>query len=341
LRPEFFRLLSSLRFWVAVGVAASLPLWAPPYYLSVAILTLVYVGMALAWNIVGGIGGQISLAHSIFLGIGSHLAAALFLKLGVNLWLGAAAAAALAAAVGAFIAWVDYRFSLGHLSFALVTLAFAEIGELIVLGWDFLGGASGLYLPSDQGRLLAFEFGGARGYFWLLLALAVVCFVANFAVLNSALGYYLRALRDNENAAQAVGIGILRNKAWAMAISAALTSLVGSAYARYASFVDPYVFASPAVIIEVVLIATIGGLGTPYGALVAAALLVPMGEIVRGQLGGVAPGLHFFIYGALIVVVVRVMPQGVVPRLRSLWERRAPGAARSKSGGKPVQQVSG
>jgi branched-chain amino acid transport system permease protein len=322
MKPEFFRVLRSVPFWAAILVAASLPLWLPSYQLSIAILTLVYVGMALSWNLLGGIGGQISLAHSLFLGIGSHLAAALFLTYGINLWLAALLSAGVAALLGAFIAYVDHRFHLGHLSFALITLAFAEIGELIVLGWDFLGGASGLNMPRDQGRFLRFEFGGARGYFWLVLALAAVCFLANLAVLNSKLGYRLRAIRDNENAAEAVGIPLLRTKATAMAISAALMALVGTAYARYASFIDPYVFASPAIIIEVVLIATIGGLGTPYGPLVAAIFLVPMGEYIRGELGGVAPGLHFFIYGLLIVIVIRVMPQGVVPWIRGVARRR-------------------
>jgi len=328
MKPEFFRLLRSLRFWVVVLAAASLPLWLPSYHLSVAILALVYVGMALAWNVVGGIGGQISLVHSVFLGIGAHLAAALFLTYGVNLWLAAALAAGLAALLGVFVAYVDHRFHLGHLSFALITLAFAEIGELIVLGWDFVGGASGLNLPRDQGRFARFEFGGARGYFWLVLVLAVACFLANLAVLNSKLGYRLRAIRDNENAAQAVGIPLLRTKATGMAISAALMALVGTAYARYTTFIDPYVFASPAIIIEVVLIATIGGLGTPYGPLVAAAFLVPLGEYVRGELGGVAPGLHFFIYGLLIVIVIRLMPQGVVPWLQGIARRRRQTAAR-------------
>jgi branched-chain amino acid transport system permease protein len=346
-KPEFFRLFRSVPFWVVVVVAASLPLWLPSYHLSIAILTLMYVGMALAWNVIGGIGGQISLAHSIFLGIGSHFAAALFLSFGVNLWIAAVLAACLAASLGMFIAWVDHRFHLGHLSFALITLAFAEIGELIVLGWDFVGGASGLNLPRDTGHLLRFEFGGAHGYFWLALVLAALCFLTNLAVLDSKLGYRLRAIRDNENAAQAVGIPLLRTKATAMAISAALMSLVGTAYARYVSFIDPYVFASPAVIIEVVLIATIGGLGTPYGPMVAAAILVPMAEIVRGELGGVAPGLHFFIYGLLIVVVIRVMPQGVVPRLSALAARRRPharpaappgGQARGDAAGDPAYE---
>jgi branched-chain amino acid transport system permease protein len=333
MKPEFFRLLRSAPFWVVVVVAASMPLWLPSYQLSIAILALVYVGMALSWNIVGGIGGQISLAHSVFLGIGSHFAAALFLNYGINLWLAAALAAGVAALLGVFIAYVDHRFHLGHLSFALITLAFAEIGELVVLGWDFVGGASGLNMPKDQGRFLRFEFGGARGYFGLVLALAALTFLANLAVLNSKLGYRLRAIRDNENAAQAVGIPLFRTKATAMALSAALMAMVGTAYARYASFVDPYVFASPAIIIEVVLIATIGGLGTPYGPLVAAVFLVPMAEYVRGELGGVAPGLHFFIYGLLIVVVIRVMPQGFVPWLRGVAKRRRHAAATSPPGG--------
>jgi len=322
MKPEFFSLVRSPWFWLAVAFVAAVPTWLPPYYLGIGVLTLIYIALALAWHIVGGLGGQISLAHSLFLGIGALLSSALFLKLGVNMWVGAALAAAFAAVMGAAIAWVDFRFKLGHLSFALITLAFAEIGELVALGWDFLGGASGLYLPADKGVLSAFQFGGAKGYFWLMLVLAVVCFLANVAILNSPLGYYLRAIRDNENAAQAVGIDMLRNKALAMAISAALTALVGTAYARYSSFVDPYLFASPAVVIDVVLIATIGGLGTPYGPLAAATLLVPFGEIIRGKLGGVAPGLHYFIYGALIILVIRTMPRGVVPTLQSLLTRR-------------------
>lgn len=326
MKPEFFQLLRAPAVWLVLAFAALMPLWLPPYYLGIGVLTLIYIALALSWNIVGGLGGQISLAHSLFLGTGAVFASALLLKFGVNMWLGMAISAALAAVMGVAIAWVDFRFKLGHLSFALITLAFAEIGELVVLGWDFLGGASGLYLPSDKGDLLAFQFGGAKGYYWLALVIAALCFLVNFAIINSPLGYYLRAIRDNENAAQAVGVALLRNKAIAMAISAALTAVIGTAYARYVAFVDPYLFASPAVVIEVVLIATIGGLGTPFGPMVAALLLVPFGELIRGNFGGVAPGLHYLVYGVLIVVVILSMPRGLVPRLMAALaaRRRAP-----------------
>ncbi len=321
MKPEFFRVLGSPALALALVLLATLPLWLPSYYLNIAILTLIFVALALAWNIVGGIAGQISLAHSLFVGTGALVASALLTRLGLNMWLGAGLAALLSAAMGAGISWIDFRFRLGHLSFALITLAFAEMGELIVLGWEFLGGASGIYLPKDQGDLLQFQFGGSSGYFWLMLVLATCCLVVNLAVLNSRLGYFLRAIRDNEAAAQAIGVAVLRNKVLAMVLSAALSSLIGTAYARYITFVDPYLLASPVLTIEIVLFATIGGLGTLFGPVIGAGVLVPLGEILRGQLGGTLPGLHSLIYGVLVIAVILGSPRGLAP-LFARWTRR-------------------
>ena len=321
MKPEFFRVLGSPLFALALLALAALPLWMPSYYLNIAILTLIYVALALAWNIVGGIAGQISLAHSLFVGAGAMVASALLMKFGLNMWLGALIAALISAALGACIAWLDFRFRLGHLSFALITMAFAEMGELVVLGWDFLGGASGIYLPQDTGQLAQFQFGGSSGSFWVMLILATVCLIVNLAVLNSPLGYFLRAIRDNEHAAQAIGVALLRNKMLAMVISAVLSSIIGTAYARYISFVDPYLLASPVLTIEIVLFATIGGLGTVFGPVIGAGLLVPLGEILRGQLGGSLPGLHYFIYGVVLIAVILGTPRGLAP-LFGRWIRR-------------------
>ncbi len=315
-------LLRNPAFWVCFLATGSIPLWLPSYYLGITTLTLVYVGLALAWNIVAGIAGQMSLGHSVFVGIGALLSSALLLRLGLNLWIGMLVAAMVSAILGAFVGWLDFRFRLSHLSFALITLAFAEMGQLAVLGIDFLGGASGFYLPKDTGNFLQFEFGGAHGYFLMLFTIATLCLLANVLILNMPLGYYLRAIRDNENAAQAIGISLLRNKVIAMVVSAVLSSFIGTAYARYSGFVDPYQMASPLLSVEVILFATIGGLGTVLGPLVGAAALVPFGEIVRGQLGAVLPGLHFFIDGVLIVVVILLMPQGVVPKIAEIIRNR-------------------
>ncbi len=331
MRPDFFEFLRSRLLWVPVILAALLPYGLSSYHLAIGTLALLYVSLALSWNIVGGMAGQISLTHSVFIGCGAIFASSLLVQLGINLWIGMAVAAAVSAVIGVFIALVDSRFRLGHLSFALVTLAFAEIGELVVSGSDFLGGASGVVLPKDLGLFWQFQFGGGPGYFWAALVLALICLVVNQAILSSRLGYFLRALRDNEDAAQAIGIRLFRAKAMAMAISAALSSVAGTLYARYSNFVDPSLLASPNLTIEIVLVATIGGLGTPLGPMLAALVLIPCGELLRGRFGGSLPGLHFFLYGVLIIIVVLTSPEGMVPRLLALRRRFA--AARARTGG--------
>lgn len=319
MNPNFYRTLRAPALWIGLLAVAVLPFVLPNYYLHIATLTLVYIALASAWNIVGGVAGQLSLAHSLFVGAGGMLASALLLKLGVNMWLGAILAAAASAALGAIIAWLDFRFRLGHLTFALITLAFAEMAEIVVIGWEFLGGASGLFLPKDTGQFSQMQFGGVQGAFWMMLSLAVVAIGANLVVLNAPLGYYLRSIRDNENAAQAIGVGLLGNKIKAMVISAVLTSFIGTAYARYLTFADPYLLASPVLTIEIVLFATVGGLGRAFGPALGALLLVPLGEVLRGKLGGVLPGLHYFIYGATVVAVIMLSPRGLLPLIQDLF----------------------
>ncbi|MGB3867347.1 MAG: branched-chain amino acid ABC transporter permease [Xanthobacteraceae bacterium] len=328
MRQEFYKTLMSPVWLVVLLLAAVLPPLLPSYYLHIIILALVYVALASAWNIVGGMAGQISLAHSLFIGTGAMLSTALLLKLGINMWLGLVISAVISGVMGAIIAWIDYRFQLGHLSFVLITLAFAEMGTVIVEGWDFLGGASGLLLPRDTGNFWEFQFGGGIGAFWVMLVLAIASILINVAILNAPLGYYLRTIRDNENAARAIGVDILRYKVAAMVISAMLSSVIGTAYVRYLTFADPYLLVSPIIIIEIVLFATVGGLGRAYGPAFGALLLVPLGEILRGKLGGTLPGLHYFIYGVVVIAVILISPRGLLPPLEKWLARlRAPTTA--------------
>ena len=200
----------------------------------------------------------------------------------------------------------------------------------IVEGWDFLGGASGLLLPQDKGDFLAFQFGGGIGAFWVMLVLAIASILINVAILNAPLGYYLRTIRDNENAARAIGVNILRYKVAAMVISAMLSSVIGTAYVRYLTFADPYLLVSPIIIIEIVLFATVGGLGRAYVAALGALLLVPLGEILRGKLGGTLPGLHYFIYGVVVIAVILMSPRGLLPLFEKWFSRARPKAATTK-----------
>ncbi|ABE38378.1 inner-membrane translocator [Rhodopseudomonas palustris BisB5] len=323
----FYKTLASPWLWGALLLTAALPLTLNSYYLHILTIALVYVALASAWNIVGGMAGQISLAHSLFIGTGAMLSTALLVKLGINMWAGLVISAAIAGLLGAIIAWIDFRFQLGHLSFVLITLAFAEMAAIVVEGWEFLGGASGLLLPRDTGDVWAFQFGGVRGAFWVMLGLAATIALINVAILNSPLGYYLRTIRDNEKAAQAIGVDVLRHKMIAMTISAVLTSIVGTCYVRYLTFADPYLLASPLITIEIVLFATVGGLGRAFGPALGALLLVPLGEVLRGQLGGAVPGLHYFIYGVVVIVVILVTPRGLLPLFEKLVRRRRPAAS--------------
>ncbi len=322
IKDDFFKTLASPWLWGIVLLGAMLPMVLSSYYTHILTIALVYVALASAWNIVGGMSGQISLAHSLFIGTGAMMSAALLVKLGINMWTGLVIAAATAGLLGAIIAWIDFRFQLGHLSFVLITLAFAEMASIVVEGWEFLGGASGLLLPQDTGNFLDFQFGGGRGAFWVMLGLATIIVLVNVAILNSPLGYYLRTIRDNEKAAQAIGVNVLRHKTTAMVISAVLTSIVGTAYVRYLTFADPYLLASPVITIEIVLFATVGGLGRAYGPALGALLLVPLGEVLRGKLGGAVPGLHYFIYGIVVIVVILATPSGLLPLFERLfWQR--------------------
>ncbi len=318
-----------LQLLIFLAALAAAPFVLPSYYLHIATLTLVYVALASAWNIVGGIGGQISLAHSLFVGTGAMLASALLLRQGLNMWAGMAIAALVSGAIGALIAFIDHRFRLGHLSFALITLAFAEMGQSVVIGSDWLGGASGLFLPKDTGDFAAFQFGGMRGDYWVMLFLAAVAILANLAILARPLGYYLRSIRDNEAAASAIGVNLLRHKTEAMVISAMLTSVIGTAYARSLTFADPYLLASPALTVEIVLVATVGGLGRAAGPALGAALLIPLGEILRGKLGGAFPGLHSFIYGVVVIAVVLASPTGLMGLVRRVSSRLSRAGAAS------------
>lgn len=330
MKSDFYDVLRSPLWWGGLLAVAAAPLVLPSYYLHIATLTLIYVALSSAWNIVGGIGGQISLAHSLFVGMGAMLSSALLLRFGINMWLGLVIAAVISGAMGALISFIDFRFRLGHLSFALITLAFAEMGEIVVIGWDFLGGASGLFLPRDTGNVLAFQFGSGHGMFFVMLALAVITVLANLAILNMPLGYRLRTIRDNEQAAEAIGVNLLRNKTIAMVISAMLTSVIGTAYARYLTFADPYQLASPLLTVEIVLVATVGGLGRAFGPALGALLLIPLGEVLRGKLGGVLPGLHYFIYGVVVISVILLSPRGLLPLIQS-W-LRWPGSRQTGGG---------
>lgn len=295
--------------WLVVGVvvavaAATAPGWMDAYHLGIATTALFFVGLASAWNIVGGMAGQFSLGNSLFVASGSTLVSALITLHGWSVWVamptGIVCSALLALIVGALM----FRRQLPHLSFALVTLALAEVGLLLVTSTDWVGAASGVVWGGGFG----IESEGS--FLRLALGLAIFTVVVAWLVHRSRLGYRMRAIRDDEPAALAIGANAFVVKTVALVISAVLTSIVATFYANYAVFVDPQSFASPVTSISVILYAVVGGLGTVRGPVIGAAVLYPLEEILRGQYGDL-PGLSETVFGGVIILVVLYAPGGI------------------------------
>jgi branched-chain amino acid transport system permease protein len=279
----------------------------------VGLLTLIFffafVGQG--WNILGGYAGQFSFGHALFFGIGAYTSSLGFAKAGLSPWIGMWAGAALAVGVGLLTGHLSFRYGLRGAYFALVMLAFAEIGRVAATNWDWVGGSFGILVPLRGHAPAVFQFGDKRYFYYVILAmlLAVTGGVALLA--RSRLGYQMLAIRENEAAAAALGVNPYRVKLTAMALSAAVTALGGAFYAQYFSYVDPAIGFGPTNSIEILLRPIIGGAGTVWGPLLGSVLLGLLGEATREAVKSIA-GLHLMLYGAILMLAVAFLPDGVM-----------------------------
>lgn len=309
--------LSDPRVYMAIG-ALSLLMLVPmglnqPFVSHIFITICLYGALATAWNIVGGFTGQLSLGHTIFYGIGAYTSTLLLIHFGVSPWLGMLVGAALSAGVGVLISYPCFR--LRGPFFALSSIAFLEVIRLLSLHQkDWTGGAAGLIVPLRLGWEWMI-FREKTPSLLIAFGLLLLTIVVTLIIRNSRFGYYLIAVREREDAAQAAGVDTVRMKIYAVAISAGLTSLVGTFHAMYITFVEPEAMFSLAFAIQIAMFALIGGVGTVAGPLVGTLLVVPMTELARTYLGASSAGLHGFVYGVVLIVIVLAMPQGIVGKM--------------------------
>lgn len=297
--------------WAALLAAAIVaPLVLPEGKLNVLVLTVLFVYLCVAWNIVGGFAGQFCLGHSLFLAAGAYTSTLLQIHLGISPWFGMFVGGFLAAAIGVAIAWLSFRYTLPPLAFALVTLSLSMLGFLAVSSIDFLGASHGLQVPT-RGDAWMYQFAGDLPYYYAVLIQAVLAITLTLWLYHHKIGLYFRSLRDNERAALAIGIPVLRYKMLALAISGFLTALAGTFYAQYLMYVEPHTFVGLNIVIEIILFTVVGGTGTRWGPVLGPLLLVPLGEFLRANLGGRIEGLHLLIYGVLLVAVIRFLPGGL------------------------------
>ena len=303
--------------------AALLPLLLDPrgYWIRVLTITLLFAAMAQAWNIVGGLANQISLGHAAFFGIGAYTSTVLLLKFGFSPWLGMFAGGALGGMAALVIAIPTMRLQ-GHY-FALATLAFGEVMRVIANVWTSLtGGPGGLSVPFVPPSFLAYSFKLLRPHAYIALAALIVVTVIFQAIRRGAMGYRLRAIRQNADAAEVIGIDTTRVKLFAAVISGALMAMLGTLYAQVAVFFDPdTVFGIAGISIRVALIAIIGGVGTAAGPILGAFFIIPLEEIMNGPLSSRAAGLSQFVFGVILIAVILWQPRGFITALDSLRAR--------------------
>jgi len=317
---------SPLTLGAALVVLCALPFTTSnAYYLDIVVQVYMWAAAAVAWNLLGGYAGQFSLGHSAFFGIGAYTSSLLLLTAGLTPWIGMLAGGALAALFALVIGYLAIR--LRGPFFTLATIALAEVLQILAVYFrDLTGGSQGLSLPFAASAA-NFTFDGKRAYALAGLGFLLFALLVSWLIERSRLGYYLVAIREEEEAARAVGVPVLGIKLIATAASAFLTAMVGTFYAQYVLWIEPAHTFSLDVSVQLALIAIIGGLGTLLGPVIGAALIIPLNMFLRAWLGASYAGLYLVVYGLVLVLVVLYARQGLVVEARGWLTRRRAGPA--------------
>jgi branched-chain amino acid transport system permease protein len=283
------------------------------YSQHVLILVLLYIALGSAWNILGGFAGQLSLGHAAFFGIGAYTAAVIASKTSLSPWLAMILGPIVVLPIALIVGWICFRLRGPY--FTLSTIAVGEVVRLVALNWNNLtGGAVGVVI-----RPSLFSGTSKLPYYYIVLAIAVSSVLLCSVLSRRKLGYYLMAIREDEETGESIGIDTTRYKLIALALSASLTAVVGAFYANYFLFVDPTIVLPLALSVEIVLMAIIGGLGTVAGPILGAILLKLSSELFRNEFAQA----NLLIYGVLLIVVILFMPGGLIGGVRRIMKMGA------------------
>ena len=252
-----------------------------PHQLHVAFQILLFGCLAYCWASSAALRARHPFGHALFMAVGAYTSTVLLLNFGVSPWLGMLAGGLLSGLLGLFIGYLSFRYGIKGTYFGLVTVAFTEIGRIVALNVPAIGGALGLYIPIQSNSFWELKFVDKASYYYvaagfLLLVLAVTAWLE-----RSATGHKLMAIRENENAAQALGINVIRYKLFATGLSAFMTALGGTLYAHYVTFIDPHTLLNLNMALEITIYAIVGGIGTLFGPLVGAVFLLPLADFTH------------------------------------------------------------
>jgi branched-chain amino acid transport system permease protein len=307
---------SPLSIFVVVVLLAALPFFATSNVtLNFLTFALIITLAAQGWNLLAGYGGQFSFGHAAFFGTGAYAIALLQVRFGINPWLALPIAIALGGLVGWAVGFLSFRAKLRGSYFALVTLAFAEVFRILANAWSFTGGAAGVLIPLRV-EAVNLQFADRRTLYWLTLAFVAGGLLLTNAIARSRFGAQLVAVRENEDAAKALGVDVLAVKLKAITLSGGLTACAGCLYAQKFLYLDATIAYGPWISVEALLAPIIGGLGTVFGPLVGAVALLGFGELAKQALaawtGGALPGVDLMLYGVLLILCVAFAPRGIL-----------------------------
>jgi branched-chain amino acid transport system permease protein len=295
---------------VAVALLAAVPLvTASNVVFNFLVFALLIALVGQGWNLLGGYAGQYSFGHAAFFGTGAYATAILQVRFGLNAWPAFAAGIAAGTAVGAVIGALAFRSGLRGSYFALVTLAFAEVLRIVASVAPITGAGVGTLIKLDL-RWQALQFQSRVPFYYVILALVAVSLLLIHAVERTRFGAWLVAVRENEDAASALGVDATLVKIGAMTLSAAITAAGGCFYAQYYLFIDAGIAYGPWISIEALLAPIVGGVGTVFGPLLGALVVKSLGEATK-LVAGDAPGLDLVIYGCVLILVVAFAPRGI------------------------------
>ena len=299
-----------------IAVLALLPFVTPSNtVLNFLAFAMIIALSAQGWNIIGGFGGQFSFGHSAFFGTGAYAMALMQVRFGVNAWAALPLAIVLGGISGLIIGYLSFRAHLRGSYFALVTLAFAEVFRILANAWSFTGGAAGILVPLklDAAQM---QFYDKRIFYWLALSLVGFMLLVTQMLARSRFGAHLVAVRENEDAARALGVDTLRVKLQAMTLSAGATAAAGALYTQKFLYLDANLAFGSWISVDALLAPIIGGLGTVFGPLAGTIVLLGLGELTKSLFarltGGALPGVDLVAFGVLLIVCVAHAPRGII-----------------------------
>lgn len=301
-----------------LAVLLILPLFLDKYVLGIFVMIFFFAYIGQSWNILTGYTGHISLGHALYLGIGAYTSTYLAQTYGLSPWIGMFIGGGLSVIISMFLGFLGFRFGLRGVYFVILTIAFAEITRLLVSHIEALGSFSGIFLDFSP-SFKNFQFRGNKAYYYISLCFMVLAVIVTRLIETSRIGRFMVAIREDEEAAESLGVNAFKYSMIALGISAFMTSLGGTFYANFIYYLHPNIMFGMNFSIELILRPIVGGMGTVLGPVLGSFILTPLSEISRVYFSkGGLEGLHLVLYGILTVLIVLFMRHGVLVYVKKL-----------------------